>query len=213
MCSALLTSAATIREDSSPGEVRVIKALGEGAIQSVLVVDDDEGLWRSAARQLRPRRVSSAARIADAMRLAEAEAFDLAVIDVHLCDVRTGGENGLELVAQLHARDQSLPIVVITGWHSGHTVDAAYQAGAVKTYEKPFEWSDIIRDMEVGEAPASPNSIEIPTQQEWKREYVKRLLHETRYNVTKAAKTMGVKRTSLQRLLANYGFQRKKRRA
>jgi ActR/RegA family two-component response regulator len=190
-----------------------VKALGVGTIKSVLVVDDDEGLRRTAMRALRPRRVVVADRIADALRLVESENVDLGIIDVHLTDFRRGGENGVELVAKLHERSPSLPLVVITGWRSGGVVDNAYQAGAARTYEKPVDWLRIIVDLEVGATHSVTSSIAIPSYQEWKREYLKKLLEATDYNVTQGARTMGVKRASLQRLLASQGLARKAKRA
>jgi ActR/RegA family two-component response regulator len=189
-----------------------VNPLGVGTINTVLVVDDDMTLQRSAIRGLAPRRVLVADRIANALRLAESEPMDLAVIDVHLCDFRRGGENGLELVGKLRARNSKLPLVVITGWRSGSVVDAAYQAGAVKTYEKPVEWERIIAELEVGIGCDVSSHIDIPSYQEWKREYLKKLLAATDYNVTHGARTMGVKRASLQRLLASQNIPRKSKR-
>jgi two-component system, response regulator RegA len=190
-----------------------VKPLGVGTINTVLVVDDDETLRRSAIRGLAPRRVLVADRIADALRLADDVKLDLAIIDVHLCDFRRGGENGLELVTKLHALNPELPLVVITGWHSGSVVDMAYQAGALKTFEKPIVWDQIIVELETGMALPMTSSIAIPTYEEWKREYLKKLLPATEYNITHGARTMGVKRASLQRLLANHGLARKTKRA
>ena len=185
----------------------MIRPVGEGAIKCVLVVDDDAAIRKSAITALRPRTVRVASCIAEATELFSCHAFDLAIVDVHLCDVRTGGENGIDFVRHLRKCRPSLLSVVVTGLRVGTVVDDAYQAGAVKTYEKPFDWKQVIVELEQGPATASP-SPRLPNVDEWKRDYIARALNASGANVTRAASTIGVKRTSLQRLTSKLGLAR-----
>jgi len=80
----------------------------------VLVVDDDEGIRRFAARALSHCGYEgvTAAGGWEAIRLVEAETrFDVFVLDVMMPDMR-----GDELARRLHARDAQSKILYLTGY-------------------------------------------------------------------------------------------------
>ena len=55
-----------------------------------------------------------------------------------VCDVRLPGMSGLELQHELAARNQVLPVILITGFGDVSTAVRAMRAGAVDFIEKPF---------------------------------------------------------------------------
>ena len=83
------------------------------ALARVLVVDDDEGIRRFAARALGRRyEVETASDGWDAIRIVESQSpFDLFVIDVMMPGMR-----GDELARRLHGRDPAIKVMYFTGY-------------------------------------------------------------------------------------------------
>ena len=80
----------------------------------------------------------------DAMRVADAHAIDLALIDVWLAN----GSNGLAAVEHLASR--RIPAIVCSA-HS--KAEEAYAAGAAAFLEKPFRVADLERALAIALAP------------------------------------------------------------
>lgn len=81
-------------------------------------------------------------------------AVSLALVDLGLPD-----GNGAELIAEMHARSPSLPIMVISAWSSQETILAALRAGAVGYVLKErddFEIAVALRSVLRGGAPIDP---------------------------------------------------------
>ena len=75
---------------------------------------------------------------AAAITAMQEQEFDVALVDLNYTRDTTSGEEGLELIAQLHALDDSLPIIVMTAWGSVGLAVRAMQVGAVDFVEKPW---------------------------------------------------------------------------
>jgi len=102
---------------------------------TVHVVDDDSAVRRSLAvalktRGLRPRCYASASEFLDGYSESKPECLVL--------DVRMPGMSGLELQAELKAREIVVPIVFITGHADIAMAVRAMKAGAADFIEKPF---------------------------------------------------------------------------
>jgi two-component system cell cycle sensor histidine kinase/response regulator CckA len=83
-------------------------------VSRVLVVDDDEGIQRFAARALRSAgyEVETASDGLEAIRLVETQPrFDLFVLDVMMPGMR-----GDELARRLHDRDPAIRVLYFTGY-------------------------------------------------------------------------------------------------
>ena len=80
--------------------------------------------------------VNSPAAALDAMQEQE---FDVALLDMNYTRDTTSGEEGMHLIAQLHALDDSLPIIVMTAWGNVGLAVRAMQGGAVDFIEKPWD--------------------------------------------------------------------------
>ena len=80
--------------------------------------------------------VSHPARV---LRALEASAFDAVVMDLNYTRGIASGEEGLELVSQIRARDKLLPVLVMTAWGSVDLAVEAMRRGASDFVEKPWD--------------------------------------------------------------------------
>ncbi len=67
-----------------------------------------------------------------------------ATSDVLLLDLRMPGMNGLELMNRLHRDQISMPIVVLTNYHSDEDIFQAFQAGAMAYLLKSASGEDLL---------------------------------------------------------------------
>jgi PleD family two-component response regulator len=86
----------------------------------VLIADDQAHIVEALEMLLRgsgfsTETVSHPARV---LRALEASAFDAVVMDLNYTRGIASGEEGLELVSQIRARDKLLPVLVMTAWGS-----------------------------------------------------------------------------------------------
>jgi len=102
--------------------------LGERAIASVLIVDDDEGFCRVAAELLADRgyRVLGCATSA-AEAVTQCEALDP---DAVLLDIRLPDGNGVELAGTLHARPDPPSILLTSSDRKAVLAEQVRESGA-----------------------------------------------------------------------------------
>ena len=108
----------------------------------VILIDDDPHL-RQALYQTLDLAGLNVLPLAEATGLAERIQRDWAGVVVS--DIRMPGMDGLELLAQLHAQDPELPVLLITGHGDVPLAVQAMRAGAYDFLEKPFA-SDALLD-------------------------------------------------------------------
>ena len=108
----------------------------------VILIDDDPHL-RQALYQTLDLAGLKVLPLAEATGLAERIQRDWAGVVVS--DIRMPGMDGLELLAQLHAQDPELPVLLITGHGDVPLAVQAMRAGAYDFLEKPFA-SDALLD-------------------------------------------------------------------
>ncbi len=65
--------------------------------------------------------------------------YDVVLIDLNYARDTTSGEEGLELLRQISAADESLPVVVMTAWGSVSVAVQAMRRGARDFVEKPWD--------------------------------------------------------------------------
>jgi phosphoserine phosphatase RsbU/P len=80
--------------------------------------------------------VSDPARV---LRALDAEQFDVVLMDMNYQRDTTAGEEGLQLVSQIRAKDQILPLLVMTAWSSVDLAVEAMRRGASDFVQKPWE--------------------------------------------------------------------------
>jgi two-component system response regulator RegA len=175
---------------------------------SILLVDDDATFRERLAKALASRGydVRQAGDAIEAVRLAEAESPELALVDL-----RMPGASGLEVVRDLVKIDPSTNVVVLTGYGSIATALEAVRLGATHYLSKPADVDEILAAFERKDAPkddvlAPPESVPSLARAEW--EHIQRVLTDCAGNVSHAARLLGVHRRSLQRKLSKYPVKR-----
>ena len=93
----------------------------------LLVLDDEETTRRilSIFFEKKGYDVTTTGAAAEAIQLADGEAFDLGIFDLNL-----GGENGLELLSYFKANFPNLPIIIYTGVSDEGALELAMFRGA-----------------------------------------------------------------------------------
>lgn len=169
----------------------------------MLIVDDDDIFRTRLGRAMGNRSidVTVAANAEEALKLARETGPQWALVDL-----RMPGMNGLELVRRLHAVDEEMQIVVLTGYGTIATAVEAVRAGASDYLTKPVDTEQILSafdrasgDVEEpaldGEGSQTPSLARV----EW--DYIHRVLSDCEGNISKAARKLGIHRRSLQRKL------------
>ncbi len=167
---------------------------------TLLVVEDDPRLSATLAASFTARgyKVSCAASVGAAeIRLAETVP-DRAIVDLKLND-----GSGLDVVALLARANPPPRIVVLTGYASIATTVEAIKLGATQYLAKPATAREIEAafDHEAGrDLPevSWPRVSSLRTQ-EW--ETIQRMLAETDFNISEAARRLGMHRRTLARKL------------
>jgi sigma-B regulation protein RsbU (phosphoserine phosphatase) len=74
----------------------------------------------------------------------ESRPYDLLLMDLNYQRDTTSGREGLELLSRVHAHDELLPIVVMTGWSSVETAVEAMRRGARNFLCKPWDNESLV---------------------------------------------------------------------
>lgn len=168
-----------------------------------LIVDDDDVFRARLGRALEARgwEVKAAPDADQAVALAAQSSPDLAVVDL-----RMPGVDGLETVRRLRQLDETMCIIMLTGYGSIATALTATKLGADHYLGKPADADQILEAYEkiVSGQPAASADHTVPSLARVEWEHIQRVLADCGGNVTQAAKLLGLHRRSLQRKLAKY---------
>jgi two-component system response regulator RegA len=165
----------------------------------LLVVEDDASFSRTLCRSFERRgyTVMAAAGLEEMQALIAERVPHYAVVDLKLA-----GASGLACVQALHARDAAMLIVVLTGFASIATAVEAIKLGACHYLAKPSNTDDIEAAFGhvAGEVdtPLTSRTTSIKTL-EWER--IHQTLAETGFNISEAARRLGMHRRTLARKL------------
>jgi two-component system response regulator RegA len=168
--------------------------------RQLLIVEDDAGFARTLKRSFERRgyAVAVAASLDEVRPLLAEQSPGYAVVDLKLAS----GTSGLACVEALHAHDPMMLIVVLTGFASIATAVEAIKLGACHYLAKPSNTDDIEAALlkaqgnaaiEVGMRPTSIKTLE------WER--IHQTLIETDFNISEAARRLGMHRRTLARKL------------
>ena len=168
--------------------------------RQLLIVEDDAGFARTLKRSFERRGygVAVSASLDEVRELLDQQSPGYAVVDLKLA----GGASGLACVEALHAHDPEMLIVVLTGFASIATAVEAIKLGACHYLAKPSNTDDIEAAfqkaagnaaIEVGARPTSIKTLE------WER--IHQTLIETDFNISEAARRLGMHRRTLTRKL------------
>ncbi len=170
------------------------------APRRLLVVEDDAAFARTLVRSFERRgyEVRHADGLDGMAVLLAGWSPGHAVVDLKLA----GGSSGLACVAALRSHDADMLIVVLTGYASIATAVEAIKLGASHYLAKPSNTDDIEAAFEraTGDAGvdlgARPTSIKTL---EW--EHIHEVLADTGFNISEAARRLGMHRRTLARKL------------
>src|SRR3569623_2218520 len=104
--------------------------------RTVLLVDDDEAIRRSASYMLRTSGYVVKTYPSGLELLDQPRPLSTGCI---LLDIRMAGMDGLEVQAALKAQNVLLPVLIITGHGDVDLAVRAMKGGAIDFIEKPFE--------------------------------------------------------------------------
>lgn len=108
---------------------------------NILIVDDDQGLGRSLQLHLEREgyATKSASTAREGMELLQANAFNLAFLDLNLPD-----QNGLELLGRMREVKPSCLYVMITGVQDSKATIDAIRLGAFDYLRKPLDLDNVL---------------------------------------------------------------------
>jgi two-component system, response regulator RegA len=164
----------------------------------LLLVEDDEAFARTLSRSFERRgyRVLLAASLPEVEALLASNTPDYAVVDLKI----KGEASGLACVQSLHAASEAMRIVVLTGFASISTAVEAVKLGACHYLAKPSNTDDIEAafgqtegntDVQITNRTSSIKTLE------WER--IHEVLAETGFNISEAARRLGMHRRTLAR--------------
>ena len=166
----------------------------------LLIVEDDAAFARTLGRSFERRgyRVLLATSLDEVSALLAAHSPGYAVVDLKL----NGDASGLACVQALHAHDEAMLVVVLTGFASIATAVEAIKLGACHYLAKPSNTDDIEAafgraegaiDIELTNRASSIKTLE------WER--IHETLAETGFNISETARRLGMHRRTLARKL------------
>ena len=166
----------------------------------LLIIEDDAEFSRTLRRSFERRgyTVLQAENLDGASAVLAEHAPAYAVVDLKL----KGNCSGLACVAMLHQHDPAMLIVVLTGFASIGTAVEAIKLGACQYLAKPSNTDDIEAafghiagnaDIELSNRTTSIKTLE------WER--IHAMLAETDFNISEAARRLGMHRRTLARKL------------
>lgn len=166
---------------------------------TLVIVEDDPAFGRTLRRSFERRgySVELAAHPDELEAMLGTATFDYAVVDLKL-----GTASGLTCVQMLSQHDPATCIVVLTGFASIGTAVEAIKLGAAHYLAKPANTDDIeeafSRREGNPEVPVEGRKSSIKTV-EW--EYIHATLAECDFNISEAARRLGMHRRTLARKL------------
>jgi DNA-binding NtrC family response regulator len=102
------------------------------------------------------------------LKALERRDYDIILIDLNYARDTTSGQEGLDLLARIHAADGSLPVIVMTAWGSVHLAVEAMRRGARDFVEKPWDNERLLTilrtQIELGRALRRATRLEAQTQ-------------------------------------------------
>jgi two-component system, response regulator RegA len=168
-------------------------------VRRLVIIEDDADFARTLKRSFERRgyEVQLAAGLDELTVLLKSFSPGHAVVDLKLA-----GASGLACVEALHAHDPAMLIVVLTGFASIATAVEAIKLGACHYLAKPSNTDDIEEafgkaagntEVELTQRPTSIKTLE------WER--IHEMLVETGFNISEAARRLGMHRRTLARKL------------
>ena len=140
-----MTSSTETRE--GPGQNRIYRENRSTMFHTqnnrvrVLVADDQADVREALRLLLKTEGIDteSAASPAAVLAALETREFDALLIDLNYARDTTSGQEGLDLLSSIRAKDSTVPIIVMTAWGSLELAVEAMRRGAKDFIQKPWE--------------------------------------------------------------------------
>ncbi len=167
----------------------------------ILLLDDDAVFVETLARALTRRgyQVLSSTDSVTALQLATATPPAYAILDLKIAE-----ESGLDCITPLLALNPALRILMLTGYASVATAVTAIKAGAFDYACKPLDADEILGKLGLTDAVVATVAELAPSPLSVKRlawEHIQRVLQQHDGNISATARTLGMHRRTLQRML------------
>lgn len=120
------TSLRILVGDDQPDVLEALRLLLKGAGHRALTVDSPAAVLRAA----------------------QAEPFDLILMDLNYARDTTSGQEGLDLLNRLHAEVDAPPIVVMTAWGNIELAVEAMRCGASDFIQKPWDNARLLESID-----------------------------------------------------------------
>ena len=116
----------------------------------ILVADDQPDIREALRLLLKGEKfeTETVASPAAVMSALEAREFDALLMDLNYARDTTSGQEGLDLLSNIRAKDSTLPIIVMTAWGSLELAVEAMRRGAKDFVQKPWENARLARHSE-----------------------------------------------------------------
>jgi len=113
----------------------------EAVVPRVLIADDQPDVLEALRLLLKGEgyRIDSAGSPAAILEAIDGDEYDAVLMDLNYARDTTSGQEGLDLLSQMRAHDQTLPVVVMTAWGSVEVAVEAMRRGARDFVQKPWE--------------------------------------------------------------------------
>jgi len=168
-------------------------------IRKLLAVDDEETILAGYRTGFaRTFNVLTATTADAAIRIAREAAPEIVLVDLRLSDAW-----GITLIRRLRKQLPTATILLVSGYVSVATAVGAIRAGADRVVSKPATPANILAELETDDDDEVEDERldDFPTLARVEWEHIMRALTECHGNVSRAAKRLGMRRTSLQRKL------------
>lgn len=120
--------------------------MSEGAVQTVLLVDDEEFFLRSMVDGFAAHRAKvqllTACHGRAALRVLERQPVDLVVTDLKMPEM-----DGFELVAELSRSRPGLPVIIMTAFGTPEIEDRLRASGITRSLDKPIDFQALSRSI------------------------------------------------------------------
>src|ERR1700716_636558 len=131
-----MSEAAVISRGTLPGN--------PASAGSVLIIDDEVEIRESLQTliELEGFEIETATTAEEGLLRVGEHPFDLVLLDLTL-----PGRNGMEILAEIHSHDSSLPVIMITAYGTVENAVRAMQSGAANFVQKPWENEKLLADV------------------------------------------------------------------
>lgn len=113
-------------------------------MRKILIVDDQPGIRLLLNEVFKKEGYTPhlAANGMEALKIFEQEP-----IDCVLLDMKIPGMNGIEILGHLKAKNEKIPVIMMTAYGEQDLIDEAIQLGASNYFTKPFNIFEVVNEV------------------------------------------------------------------